>query len=112
MAEQMRELVAERAPVKTVKRTDTRWRNLLESVLPPALFLLGLALLAVRRHRIDLPQFRENPLQREQSLGLNTVIVGEQNDHLFLTGATKTSLLGPRTVPAAASQRTAVAVAV
>jgi NitT/TauT family transport system permease protein len=45
MAEQMRELVAERAPVKTVKRTDTRWRNLLESVLPPALFLLGLALL-------------------------------------------------------------------
>ncbi|MCC7161008.1 MAG: ABC transporter permease [Anaerolineae bacterium] len=45
MAEQMRELVADGGAVKEVKRTDTRWRYLVESVLPPALFLISLGLL-------------------------------------------------------------------
>lgn len=45
MAEQMRELVADGSAVKEVKRTDTRWRYLVESVLPPALFLISLGLL-------------------------------------------------------------------
>lgn len=45
MAEQMRELVADGTAVKEIKRTDARWRYLVESVLPPALFLVSLGLL-------------------------------------------------------------------
>jgi NitT/TauT family transport system permease protein len=45
MAEQSRELTAERAAVQVVKRPDGRWRSFLESVVPPALFLLSLGLL-------------------------------------------------------------------
>lgn len=46
MAEQMRELATERPAAKpTVKRLDGRWRNLLETVVPPALLFLTIVVI-------------------------------------------------------------------